>query len=395
MPNDETVLDTCFATYRGEIAAGLSPAGADTARRTVRHRRRAATVAAATALVLITGPAVGYAVAGGHQPTRPAVAPASSGTPSPEAPQSPPAQPPPSVGASVVPPDGRIDRATLLSTPLNLPSWPKDAPSSCVTHNVRLAGRPTMGKPELMALAYGDADGDGAEETIAILGCRPGEAAIQQVAVFDRDTAGHVVTLGQVARTGNGYSWITDVAAGAPGSVRVQVGDIQPCCATPAEAAQKQWRTYGWNGSQFRQTDGPRAFGVNPRRSDLQLTATDTVFATRPGDSFWHGTVTVTIHNAGPGRADKVMLQLLFMPASVHHEGGGWSPCAKVYDSNVDTSGQIQCDLREPLAPGQTIKLLLGVADTMPPTQGQGRAQAWPYLPDLKPDDNHPSFSFH
>src|SRR5262245_26098419 len=142
-------------------------------------------------LALIAGPTAGCAGLGQGRPAAQAASPGPSATIS------------PSAGPSVPAPDGRIDRAALLGARLDLPPWPKGSPSTCTTRSARLAGaRTAKAVPFLVKTVYGDADGDGAQETISILGCTPGEYVYQQAVVFDRSAAGQVVALGQVVRMG-------------------------------------------------------------------------------------------------------------------------------------------------------------------------------------------------
>jgi hypothetical protein len=311
---------------------------------------------------------------------------ASSAAPSTDVASNPSARPP---GGPA--PDGRISQATLMHTKLNLPAWPKGSPSTCTTRNVTLLDpHVEMSVPVLMEVVYGDADGDGAKETITILGCSQGEAFYQQVVVFDRNAAGHIVTRGQVVRMGGDIKWITDVAAGAPGSVRVQVADLQPCCAVRPENALRQWRTYSWNGNGFQQTGGPTKFGVNPLRSDLKITTSGITFAPRAGDHWYHGTITVTIHNGGPGRADEVQVRLTFPKLTVRHEGAAWSACTLI-DEDTVYSASIGFELRASLAAGQTRTLVLGFAASQPMT-GKGQAYLSERLEDLAYTDNETTF---
>jgi hypothetical protein len=308
----------------------------------------------------------------------------------------------PSAGPSGPAPDGRIDRATLTHAALTVPAWPQRSPSSCSTSDVHLAKiRADQTVPYLDKTVYGDPDGDGAQETIAILGCPQGETVYQQVVVFDRNAAGQIITLGQVVRMGGDIDWITDLRAGAPGSVDVQVADVQPCCETAPENAQRQWRTYGWDGSVFRQTGGPTKFGVNPLQSDLQLTVGGITFAQAAGDQSWHGTITVTIHNGGPGRANQVRVNLTFGKGTVRHEGSAWSACTHIFEEKYDTGrGAIQFDLVKPLGVGQSTTLVLGVASNQQMT-GTGDAKVatylrdGPYMIDPVPVDNQVTFTIH
>ena len=147
---------------------------------------------------------------------------------------------------------------------------------------------------------YADLDGDGATETVALVACRQGEASAKQVIAFDRDGAGRVVTMGRVVGTREGMDDVTDFAVQADGEIRVHVADIQPCCSIPEWAPQRQWRTYAWTGERFDQTAGPTKFGVDPRLTDLTLTAGDLIVGAPDAKGKRAATLTVTVVNKGP-----------------------------------------------------------------------------------------------
>jgi hypothetical protein len=124
-------------------------------------------------------------------------------------------------------PDGRISRAQLLAARVDLPTWPSYVPKTCVTADVRLRSGlipdyvPALLDPELR---YADVDGDGAAETVALISCRIGEASAKQVVAFDRDSAGRMVTMGQVVGTKEGLDDITDFTVLTDGHIRRQLG---------------------------------------------------------------------------------------------------------------------------------------------------------------------------
>ena len=323
--HDDSLLRDLFSTYRSNLMEEVQPVGPTAVHATVRRRRRvAATATGVLALALVAGPVVGYAALDRDHAAPPA--PADSGAPSLPTPTPTPSA---SASASPAPPDGRISKVELLKASLTLPPWQPEAPNSCGTKGVRLidgTGR-RVSPPALMALLYADADGDGAQETVTILGCRWGEAALQQVVVFDRDAGGQIVVLGQVIRTGSGFDWITDLRVGAPGTVRIQVGDIQPCCSTPAYWARKQWRTYSWNGSRFTQTDGPTAWGPDTRLTDLSLIAGDLVLGPADASGKRRGSVTFTVANTGP--IDAPQLGFRNLESVGTPDGGDWALCRR------------------------------------------------------------------
>lgn len=391
MPNDDdTFLNSHFAAYRDELIADVTPAGTDAVRMTVRRRRRVAvTAGTALAIALIAGPVAGYtALSRGPAPPPPGTTPA----PTPSASTSPSASPSPSASATTpAGPDGRITKADLLKAKLTLPAWQSDAPSGCVTKDVRLDTEARTGRPGLMSLTYGDADGDGTQETIAILGCRPGEAAMQQVVVFDRDAAGKIYTLGQVVRTGIGFDWIITLKIDKPGSVQVQIGDIQPCCDTPASAARKQWRTYTWNGDKFRQSGGPTVFPDKPL-TDLRVTATDVVFGADGKAS-----IKVTVRNAGPVDAENVFVWLEMGDSDVDLDGAGWSACKESSLNKEHPPITLEC-LVGPMRAGETKTLTLGMKKTGTTATASGTARVMRLdinrdpSGDLKESDNGDAF---
>lgn len=408
--HETSAFDADFDAFRAALLPQVTPAGPAAVRTTVRRRRRiAVTTAAAVAVALIVGPVAGYAALNrGPAPPPPASVTSPTPTDSPSPSVSPSASPTQSASATPAAPDGRISRATLLKAKLNLPDWQADAPAWCTTNGVRLrdmANASAQKAPTLMTTVYADADGDGAQETVAILGCLLGEAAAQQVVVFDRDQQGHIVILGQVTSTeegaaaSGGIEWITDLRTATPGSVQVQVADLQPCCDTPEAWAQKQWRTYGWTGLHFTQTGGPTTFGPNPLFTDLGITASDVVFSTRPDDTSWrHATMTVTIRNAGPTTAKQPYLWISFGTAVVRHEGTGWSSCTEVSDTATVASTVVWCKL-QPLRAGEQRTLVLGLSDSAAqPGKGTGVADlnriGTDMVPDLDSKNNRAEFSF-
>ncbi|MFB9237517.1 hypothetical protein ACFFWC_18490 [Plantactinospora siamensis] len=342
MPEPTAPLDAEFEAFRAAVLPCVAPAGPDAVRRTVRRRRRTVmAVAAATGLALVVGPVAAYAALD-HKA---APTPAGTATPAPTAttgsptPSAGPTSGSPSAAPTSEPPapDGRIGRAQLLRTRLDLPPWPaRAAYANCATRHVRVIAGQSIGRIELMDLLYADVDADGAQETVVTVGCRPGEAAYQQVVALDRDSDGNVVTLGQVARTEtldpapNEIAWITAVADNGPGSLRVQVADLQPCCSTPEYWARKQWRTYGWTGHGFRQTAGPTGWGPDTRLTDLVVTAGPLAYGPPDTDGKRHGSLAITVTNKGPLDADYVVLDLSSESATADWgkpDGGAWSAC--------------------------------------------------------------------
>ncbi|MFI7428449.1 hypothetical protein ACIBPB_15805 [Micromonospora sp. NPDC049836] len=303
---EDVLVSAEFAAFRQTYAPDLRPAGPAAVRQTVRRRRRRAAVATAAAMVLAVAiPVAANATLHARRPPAPAqsVQPSPSGsTPSPSAN---PSATPSTASPTPAAPDGRISRAQLLAARLDLAPWPPDiVPKSCITRDVRLPAGPDagdVGVPRLLGNPeYGDVDGDGAAETVVLVGCRYGEASAKQLLAFDRDARRRIVTLGRVVGTRKGMDDITDFAVHSDGTVRARVADIQPCCSTPEWSAQRQWRTYSWTGDGFDQIAGPTRFGPDPRLTDLTLTAGDLIVAAADAAGDRYATVTVTATNKGP-----------------------------------------------------------------------------------------------
>ncbi|WP_422737005.1 hypothetical protein ACN263_26675 [Micromonospora sp. WMMD729] len=317
-----------LAAYRADVTARAVGPGPDQARRTLRRRRRTRVVAvAAAAVVLVLAPVVANAALKGDR-TPPV--PAESVDPTPPPTTTPPTTPsttpspdsPPSAESGA--PDGRISRQQLLAARLDLPDWPSLVPSTCTTSDVRLATSANKDAVPLLTdvqVAHADLDDDGAQESVALVACRYGEAFAKQVIAFDRDDSGRIVTLGRVVRTTNGVQDIVGLSVTAAGAVQVRVADLQPCCDTPSYWPQEQQRTYRFTGGRFTQTGGPTAFGKDPRLTDLRLTMTHTLVDAPDGRTL---TTVFTVRNAGKVDA----AQVEFRGFDVGEPAGGdWSRC--------------------------------------------------------------------
>ncbi|GAA0931011.1 hypothetical protein GCM10009558_108190 [Virgisporangium aurantiacum] len=206
----------------------------------------------------------------------------------------------------------------LRNSTLTVPSWPgsinegcqsgalkftdgKNIKSGMSAVQVQLAGDPV----------YTDLDADGRNETIIRVDCAL-QAVFTQVLAFSRDAGGKITTRAKVVVThgeGNDVQLVWKIEPGGPGAVRVDVGDVSPCCGTPADLPQHQWRVYGWDGQKFHQTGGPTTFPVNPKTTDLTLSATPLHGVSTDGVTYV-GSMSVTVTNRGPHAANRV--ELLF-----------------------------------------------------------------------------------
>jgi hypothetical protein len=333
MSDFEPLLRERFTSYRAELVSHIDAAGPDAARHTVRRRRAAAVaVGAALAIVLVVAPIAANAAF--NRGAHPAPADSAGPTSSPKSTPTLGTTPQPTVTRSdaqpsshpPAAPDGRISRAQLLAAPVDLPPWPSYVPPTCTTDNVKLRPGPVDEYlPVLLDLAYGDIEADGATETIALVACRIGEAQAKQVVAFDRDTAGKIVPLGWIVRTDDEIEDITDFTVEAGGRIRVRVADLQPCCSTPAYWARHQWRTYGWNGERFTQTEGPTAWGQDARLTDLTMAAGGLILGPANPTGKRPGSLTLTVTNAGP----VIVAELGFAELETigTPNGGDWSLC--------------------------------------------------------------------
>jgi hypothetical protein len=342
-----------FDRFAADLAPRVVPAGPDAVRSAVRRRRRLAAASTTVAAVVLVGaPVLGYAALdrrGGPDQVAITPTPQLSGTPDSPAPTP---QPTPTV-ASVV--DGRIGSGELSNAWLTLPAWPVGAPAECKTANVRLADAGIAHRVELTSLGYADVDSDVAVETVAVLSCTAQTPAVEQAVVFDRDARG-IVTGPQVANTDtSGMAWIAAVEAGRDGTVRLQVGDHQPCCGWQPQWIQRQWRTYKWQRGGFKQVDGRGRWPANPHPADLSATVSGGLTLTRNEvDGRRHGVVTVAIRNAGPATVSGARVAFDFAGRVVEAEAAGWAVCRQPVAPGP------ACELGE-IRGGQTVTLRLGM----------------------------------
>ena len=295
---DQLVRDA-LERYRSAAMDDLTPPGPAAARGTLRFRKRRRTivVAAVVALAVIAGgTAAAAALRPDHRPTVPPAThvPGPSHTPSTGSSSN---QGMSSASPSPAP-NGRISASQLADATLDLPGWSGNngycAPGRYTFHDevaaggeysFYLPGNDVTGK--LPAVTYGDVDGDGAQETIVMLECGVQDMNGEVVA-FDRDTQGHIVTLGpvaQIAIDGMPGAKLDGLRTDSDGTVEVRWSQYK--VAYPAS----QWRQYRWNGKSFTQTGGPTSL---PEAPTVSWDVTSTMSPTSTG---YEGTLTATVTN--------------------------------------------------------------------------------------------------
>lgn len=333
MNDDVTQLDTTFAALRAATVAYVKPDGIEKARATVRRRNRARAVALAALAVAVLGlPVAIYAA------VAPNSVPVPGATPSPEpttsgSPTATPSSPAPPTTPALVPkveqscekpstsvaPPGGIALTELCDATLTIPAW-KDAPR-CASDSVRFTDGArfivastfvNLGSSRLVSdtdLAYADIDVDGDYETLLLLSCG-GETWISTVIALQRTSDGEIETLGTVVATNADIRRLIAVNGRVDGTVEVEVADWNGGLGDDGSLAQRQWRSYAWDGGRFAQVGGPTAFAPNPKVTDFAVTSTGLAFsAAKDGERT--GTVSVTVRNEGRSAAAySVVLQV-------------------------------------------------------------------------------------
>ncbi|GAA2517083.1 hypothetical protein [Pilimelia columellifera] len=270
-------------------------------------------------------------------------------------------------GAEASAPDGLIPLATLREATLTIPAWPVEDAEFCASGPVKFS----KGKADLVrlvgAVLHTDIDHDGAKETVVQVSCNP-QWEDRQVLVFDRNASGKIITLGRLAHTGAGVEGrdimkIWSIKPGEAGDVQVDVGDYRPCCTQAQDSPQHQWRTFGMREGKFRQTDGPTAFGPNPKVTDLAVTAGRPQVTPKPGGG-WTTTVTVDIHNRG--RFAVGHTGLLVMGTGTLVGANGWEQCENKPTGDPDEA-TARC-VFPAVAPGASMRHTLGFTSAGKPT---------------------------
>ncbi|GLW33719.1 hypothetical protein [Actinoplanes regularis] len=246
--------------------------------------------------------------------------------------------------ASESAPDGHIPLATLREATLDVPAWPADdvqGPSGPlrfhdgsvpIPHRAVPDGRPPYGESVIiLSVAYGDVDHDGAEETIVVLGCLI-EGGSKQIVAYDRDTAGHIVSLGRVAVTTGQVRDLRDdsVRVSDSGVVTARVADYQRCCD---DRTPQTWQTRGYalRGGRFEQVSGPTRMPPNPHVTDTRISTGDLVLG-QPTGGYRYGTVDVTVTHVGGTHPEKITLSF-YPPAGLERTGDDWPAVTTEQDS--------------------------------------------------------------
>ena len=344
-----------FSDFRYGGMRHIRPAGIAAAQARVRRRRqvRIATLSIVAALIIAV-PVAAYAVQQnqGAGPG-PAATPTEMGSPS----VSPEPSGSPSPAASSAPPDApQVTKDEIYNGTFSVPAWPADTGfgDHCRSGNLKFTdGWATSKDADYKVsiagdVAYSDVDHDGGKEAIVEVQCFT-QGGVSQVLVLDRIPAGGIRTVGRVVATTGPIKVVWQATGTDDGHVRVDVGDLSPCCGGE-EYPQHQWRTYALVDGRFRQTDGPTSFPPNPKVSDISVTASD--LALGPvSDGMRSGQITVRVANGGPGKADNVYF-LLELPLNVERVGPGWAEC-EPNDTGKPDVQLVRCQIGA-VAPGQS-----------------------------------------
>ncbi len=232
-------------------------------------------------------------------------------------------------------PDGHIPPATLREATLDVPAWPADdvrGPSGPlrfhdgsvpIGHREVPDGQPPYGESVIiLSVAYGDVDHDGADETIVVLGCLI-EGGSKQIVVYDRDAAGHIVSLGRVVATTGPIRDIRDdsTRVDAAGVVTARVADYQRCCD---DRTPQTWQTRGYalRGGRFEQVSGPTRMPLNQHVTETALSTGELVLGPESG-GYRYGSVQVTVTHVRGAHPEKLKLSF-YPPDGLERAGDEW-----------------------------------------------------------------------
>lgn len=390
---DDDMMTSLFADVRHEVAGYIRPAGAAAAAATVKRRRRNRTIAVgALAVALVVGPAIGFAWAGNGPDRTPEVATTPTVGASASASETP--GPAPSATASSGAAAPGIPADQLRNMTLTVPQWSAETPRiECPSGALTFTdGKTTKSGTGVLTLAgdpvHVDVDADGRSETVVRVDCQS-QALFSQVVAFSRGPDGKASMLGRVVAThidGSDVQKIWKIEAGGPTTVRVDVGDYSPCCDTPADLPQHQWRTYGWDGGKFRQTGGQTRFPPNPKTVDLLVRARPLSAVSSDGAT-WAGSVQASVTNNGPKDALNLQVHLKF-GVEVTLSGPDAAGC----QGATSRGTEFTCGLGK-VADGQTRNLVFQVVAYADPrgTVTTVRASHGDAYPDRDYDNNEAS----
>jgi hypothetical protein len=294
----DALLAGAVSDYRDETSSLINPEGTGAAIAMAKHRRKVHAMAmSALAAVLIVAPVAAYAAVD-HNRHGPPVLPAGSASPSPSAVASvEPSTPPPSPASTPSSTDssGANSVTAFKNATLDLPGW---ASPSCPHGRTRFHDGKAGDFTTINAVNVGDVTGDGSPDVVAMIGCRPGEGAENQVIVFHVSGDGTISTTGVVVQPApNAKAFddqIQNVAdmhiSGA--TITVHVGDYETTYTDNNARGIYQDRIYGWNGHEFAQTGGPTSFSA-ASSVHLSISKAQVQFGTAKNGTR-KGTVTVT-----------------------------------------------------------------------------------------------------
>jgi hypothetical protein len=241
-------------------------------------------------------------------------------------------------------PDGRVTVAELREATLEVPRWPTDGvrcPSgslrfrdgaAAVAPRVVPDGRPPYGESlTIRSAVHGDVDGDGDDETVAVLGCLI-EGGSKQIVAYDRGRDGGIVSRGRVTATTGAVRDIRDgsVRVDRAGVVSARLADYQRCCD---DRTPQKWqiRGYALRAGGFTQVSGPVRVPFNPRVTATRLSVGDLVLGPRSG-GYRYGSVTVTLTHRWGARPGHMTLSFS-APDGLRRSGAKWPSVTTEADS--------------------------------------------------------------
>ena len=234
--------------------------------------------------------------------------------------------------------NGRISLETLGNSTLTIPPWPTDnvrGPSGSLrfrngTYPIPQSPPQNTNQPPIgtelviLAVTYGDLDRDGADETMAEIGCFI-EGGSQQLVAFDRTASSRIVTMGTVVSTTGEIREIRTGSArvGDDGVVTARLADYRICCG---DETPQTWqdRGYRWYGGQFHQVSGPTRMSANPAVTETSVSTGELVLG--PAVSgYRYGTLTVTARHRWGTHPRQLAIQF-YPSAGLERTGTAWPP---------------------------------------------------------------------